>query len=132
MNPQQAGQNGPVIYVYGERAQLAWDNQSVVQTQGDSQQIAPGFEAIAQAVVSTLRQLPGKGLSVEDGRAAEDAAQLVLGEVVRENPDPGVVRRGVAMLKGLLSPVALGMTSGAAGGAEEWARTAIEQLGNPF
>lgn len=132
MNPQQPNHNGPVINVHGDRAQLAWGNQSVIQNQSDSEQIAPGFEAIAQAVVSTLQELAGAGLPADDKRAAEDAAQVVLAEVVKENPDRGVVRRGVAMLKGLLSPVALGMTAGAAGGAEEWARTAIEQLGNPF
>lgn len=123
---------GPVINVHGDRAQLAWGNESVVQNQADSDQIAPGFEAIAQAVVSTLRELAGAGVDADDEQAGEVAAQEVLAEVVKEDPDRGVVRRGVAVLKGLLSPVALGMTTGAADGAEEWARTAIEQLGNPF
>lgn len=123
---------GPVINVHGDRAQLAWGNESVIQNQAVSEQIAPGFEAIAQAVVSTLRELAGAGLAAEDEQAAEGVAQEVLAEVVKEDPDRGVVRRGVAMLKGLLSPVALRMTAGAADGAEEWARTAIEQLGNPF
>jgi hypothetical protein len=124
---------GPVINVHGDRAQLAWGNESVVQNQVQSeQQIAPGFEAIAQAVVSTLRELAGAGLEADDQQAAEVAAQEVLAEVVKDDPDRGVVKRGVMMLKGLLSPVALGMSTGAADGAQEWARTAVEQLGHPF
>lgn len=123
---------GPVINVNGDRAQLAWGNESVVQNQAATEQIASGFEGIAQAVVSTLQELAGAGLEADDQQAAESAAQEVLAEVVKDDPDRSVVRRGVAVLKGLLSPVALGMRTGAADGAEGWARTAIEQLGNSF
>lgn len=123
----------PVITVHGDRAQLAWGNGSVVQNQANIEQVAPGFEGIAQAVASTMRDLAAAGLlDAADLEVAQGAAQEVLAEVVKDEPDRGVVRRAVAMLKGVLSPVATGITTGAADGAQEWARTAIEQLGNSF
>jgi hypothetical protein len=123
---------GPVINVNGDRAQLAWGNESVVQNQGANEEIAPGFEGITQAVVSILHELGGAGLSTEDQEMAEQTAHEVLAEVVKEPPDRSVMRRCVNVLKGLLSPIALGAAAGAGQGAEEWARTAIEQLGTPF
>lgn len=50
--------NGPVIHGNADGAQLAWGNSTVHQTQHHAEQIAPGFEAIAQAVVRTLEGLP--------------------------------------------------------------------------
>src|SRR3984885_15666470 len=75
----------PVINVFGDRAQLAWGNQTVSQSQADSP-IAPGFEAIAQAVASVLNQLPAAGLTAENLQDAEDAATEVLAEVTKAQP----------------------------------------------
>ena len=124
--------NGPVIYGSADGAQLAWNNQTVDQTQNQTQQVAPGFEALAQAVVSTLHQLDLLGLAEEDEVAAQDAAREVLTEITRAAPDQGRIRRGLSMLKGVLAPVAIGLSTGAGEGAQEWAKTAIEQLGTPF
>ena len=123
---------GPVINVHGDRAQLAWGNRDVVQSQARSEEIAPGYEAIAQAVVSTLRELASAGLPADDRQEAEAIGAEALAEVVKDEPNRGVIRRSVAALKGFLSPIALGMATGAGDGAEEWARTAIEQLQSPF
>jgi hypothetical protein len=124
--------NGPVIYGSADGAQLAWNNQTVDQTQVRTEQVAPGFELLAQAVVSTLLQLSVAGLEEEDQQAAEDAANEVLAQVTRPDPDRGKVKRALSALKGALAPVALGLRSGAGDGAREWAKTAIEQLGTPF
>lgn len=119
-----------VSYPHGGGAQLAWNNQSAVQNQVQApQEMAPGFEAIAQAVASTLDQLASAGLDPQDQADAEAAANEVLAEVVRETPDPGLIRRGITTLKGLLSSVAIATQTGAAEGAQEWAKTAIQQLG---
>lgn len=123
---------GPVVNVHGGRAQLAWGNETVIQNQSEGDEIASGFEGIAQAVASTLQGLPGAGLDEDDLQAAEGVARDVLAEVVHDAPDRTLVQRGVAMVKGLLSPLALGMRAGASDGSKEWARTAIEQLGTPF
>lgn len=47
--------NGPVVNIHGDRAQIAWGNRDVYQGGAEQQEIAPGFEAITQALVSTLR-----------------------------------------------------------------------------
>lgn len=124
--------NGPVIHGSADGAQLAWNNQMVEQTQQQTQQVAPGFEPLAQAVVSTLQQLGIAGLGEDEQNAAEDAARDVLAQVTQPAPDRGKVTRAVSALKGALAPVAIGLSSGAGEGAREWAKTAIEQLGTPF
>lgn len=125
--------NGPVIHGNADGAQLAWGNHTVNQVQQvRTEQVAPGFEAIALAVVSTLEGLSAVELAEDDKRDAEAAANEVLAEVTKAEPDRGKLRRALATLKGFLAPVAAGLATGTAKGAEGWARTAIEQLGVPF
>lgn len=120
--------NGPVVNVQGDRAQIAWGNRDVYQRSKDQQEIAPGYEAITQALVSTLEHLTEVGLDHEDRTTAEDAANQVLSEVTKDHPDPGVIKRGVAVVKGILAPLALGAQAGISDSAREWAKTAVEQL----
>jgi hypothetical protein len=94
--------------------------------------ITPGFEPLAQAVVLTLEQLRAAGLPEEDVEDAEAAGEEVLAEVTKPDPDRGVIRRALKALKGCLTPIAMGLSAGTADGAQEWAKTAIEQLGTPF
>jgi hypothetical protein len=124
--------NGPVIYGSADGAQLAWNNQTVKQNQNHAEKVAPGFELLAQAVVSTLQQLAVAGLTEEDEQAAEEAANEVLAQVTQPEPDRATIRRGLSALKGALAPVAIGLVNGVGDGAREWASTAIEQLGTPF
>ncbi len=84
--------NGPVIIVNGDRAQIVWGNRDVSQSQDQHQEIAPGFEAIAQALVSTLEGLPEAGLDDDDRATAEEAANEVLSEVTNLQPNPGIVK----------------------------------------
>ncbi|MFE6483024.1 hypothetical protein ACFVGN_08835 [Streptomyces sp. NPDC057757] len=122
--------NGPVIYGDLNGAQLAWGNSTVNQTQNqERQQIAPGFEAIAQAVVDALRELPTMGVSEEDIEDAAVVGEEILNEVVQAEPSRGKVRRAVAALKGYFAPIATGaVTAGAVVGSEETARAVIERL----
>lgn len=120
--------NGPVIHGDVNGAQLAWGNTTVNQTQNRGEQIAPGFEALAQAVVDALRQLPTMGVGEEDIEDAAAAGEDVLNEVVQAEPDRGKIRRAVAALRGYLAPVATGAVDGAAAGSEEAARAIIERL----
>jgi hypothetical protein len=83
--------NGPVFHGDANGAQLAWGNQTVNQTQNQTQEIAPGFEAIATAVVRTLEQLPAVGLAAQDQQDAEDVAREVLTEVTQPQ-GLGIVR----------------------------------------
>lgn len=122
--------NGPVIHGDVNGAQLAWGNSTATQTQNhEQQQIAPGFEALAQAVVDALRELPTMGVSDEDIEDAAATGEEVLNELVQEQPDRGKVRRAVATLKGYFAPIATGAVAGVAAGSEEAAQAVIERLG---
>ena len=120
--------NGPVVNVHGDRPQIAWSNRDVYQGSKEQREIAPGFEAIAQALVSTLEHLAEVGLEDDDRTTAEDAANEVLSEVTKDQPDRGVIRRGIAIVKGILAPLALGARAGMSDSAREWAKTAVKQL----
>lgn len=125
--------NGPVIHGSADGAVLAWNNGTANQVRNHTEAtITPGYEAIAQAVASTLQGLKGVGLSDVDEKDAQAAGEEVLAEVVEQEPDRGKVRRALSALKGYLSPVATGLSQGAGEGAQEWTKTAIEQLGTPF
>jgi hypothetical protein len=122
--------NGPVIHGDANGAQLAWGNETV--TQVHHEQIAPGYEVLAQALVSTLQQLPAAGLSAPDQQDAEAAAREALHALTQANPDHGLIRRSVVALKGHLAQVAAGLIAGAHQGTQEWAKTAIQHLHLPF
>ncbi|HWE91870.1 MAG TPA: hypothetical protein VG317_20580 [Pseudonocardiaceae bacterium] len=124
--------NGPVIQGDANDARLAWGNRDVDQSQADTEQIASGFEPIAQAVAKTLEQLSMAGLPERDQEDAVEAAKEVLAEVTQPEPNQGKIRRALAAMKHLLAPVAAGAVAGAGAGAQEWARTAIEHLQLPF
>ena len=97
--------NGPVIHGDANGAQLAWGNETISQTaMNRTEQITPGFEAIAQAVVRTLEQLPAVGLPEEDQQDAEIAANEVLVEATQPQPDRGKMRRALTALKGRTTP----------------------------
>ncbi|MBQ1076388.1 hypothetical protein KBX06_24990 [Micromonospora sp. C31] len=123
---------GPVIHGNVDRTQLAWGNNTVSQARSHTEQVAPGFELIAKAVADTVEKLAAVGLSEDDLREARVAAADVFVEAAQTEPDRGKVRRAVNALKGFLAPVAMGVVAGSTAGAQEWARTAIEQLSVPF
>lgn len=120
--------NGPVVNVNGDHAQIAWGNQTVNQSQ--TSDIAPGFEGLAAALTSILASLPALALTAAEQADVEAEAHAVLGEVVKESPDPGAIRRSVTMIKGLLAPVASGIGEAVTGESAELAKTAIEALGS--
>jgi hypothetical protein len=121
--------NGPVIFGSADGAQLAWNNGAVRQSHnGESQQIAEGFEALANIVAEILRQLPATGLDEEDQALAVETGNELLAELIQPSPELGKVKRTAAMLRGVLAPLAIAAESGAAQAVTEWAKTAIEHL----
>ncbi|MFK4070215.1 hypothetical protein [Streptomyces sp. NPDC029674] len=93
--------------------------------------IAPGFEALAEAVADAVRYLSAAGIPDDVREDASDLATTIRAEVARDEPDPGILRRAVAALKGYLAPIAITtITAGAAVGGEETAHALIERLGN--
>jgi hypothetical protein len=121
--------NGPVFHGDASGAQLAWNSANVAQNQTRNEQIAPGFEEIARVVAGLLRQLGDFDLSDDDAQDVTDDGNIVLAEVVKPQPDPGVIRRAVKAIKGALAPIATGMISGTSSGATELAKQYIQSLG---
>lgn len=122
--------NGPVVTVIGDHAQLAWNNQDVTQTQTNTEQVAPGYEAVADLVTRLLASLPSLSLDPDDETEAQVTSETILREVVKAEPDRGIVRRGVTMLKGLLAPIASGISKAVTQESAEAAQQMIESLGN--
>ncbi|WP_336627540.1 MULTISPECIES: hypothetical protein [unclassified Microbacterium] len=122
--------HGPVVTVTGGNAQLAWNNAGdVSQTQKKVEQIAPGYEDLARALTDLLAELTSFGLG-DDEQEARSQAEAVLAEVVKTDPDQGVIRRGLTMIKGLLAPIAAGVTAAVTAESTEAARHTIEVLGS--
>jgi hypothetical protein len=113
-------------------AVLAWGNANVFHNQPQNQEIAPGYENLADAVVAVLKQLPVAGFDEQDREDVESVANEILAEVVEPEPEQRKIRKALATLKGFLLNLANGATIGAVEGAQEWAQTAITQLGTPF
>lgn len=118
---------GPVVQVTaGDHAQIAWGNRDVIQT--TRTEIARGFEDLARALTATLRLLPDLDLDDEDRQAAVETADELLAELVQEEPNRPLVRRGLAAVRGLLAPA---ITAGANSAATTAGRSLIEQLVMP-
>ena len=122
--------SGPVFHGDVQDTQFAWQNRDV--SQSASRAVTPGFEPLAEVLGQILAHLDRLGLSHDQVADAEVAATEALNEVARPTPDPGVIRRALAMVKGILAPVAMGIAAGSNEGAQEWTKTAIEQLGTAF
>jgi hypothetical protein len=118
--------HGPYIAGDANGANMAWENTGgVTQNHSTGDQIAPGFEPLAEAVAEILKQLPAYGLSPDDQQDAEDAANEVLAEVTQPEPEPRRVRRAVAALRGFLAPIVV--TAGRAE-VQELAQHGIDKL----
>lgn len=126
--------HGPVVTVTGDNAQIAWDSETVEQSQKHVTQIVPGYEQLAQLLTDMLANLSNFTLGEDDETDARESAQTVLREVVKEQPDQGIVRRGVNMLKGVFAPIATGAAAGVSAESANAAQTLIEMLGTslPF
>ena len=121
--------HGPVVTVTGDGAQLAWDNQEVTQGQANFQQVATGYEELADLVTRLLASVETFELDPEDQAELVEAGDEILHEAVKDQPDRRVVRRGITMLKGLLAPVASGVSKGVADETATMARDLITSLG---
>jgi hypothetical protein len=120
--------NGPYIQGDAPGAQMAWMNRDVIQNRNDGQQIAPGFELLAQAIADLIAQLPTLGLQPQDQADVQEVAEEVMGEVAQSEPNRGRLRRAVAALRGFLMPIATGAIAGVSDQAREETEKLIEHL----
>ncbi|GAA2530671.1 hypothetical protein [Winogradskya humida] len=117
---------GVVFHASAEGAQVATNNSGQInqqQTHGD--QLAPWFEPLAQTVALVMQGLALVKLTDDDRRDAEEAAA----EVTTDHPNSSKIRRAVNVLKGVLAPIGAGLATATNAEVQEWARTAIDQLG---
>lgn len=121
--------HGPVVTVNGDHAQVAWGNRDVQQDSDASEQVAPGYEQLAQLLTDMLASLSRLGLGEPDAADLRETAEDVLREVTHEEPNPGTVRRGVTFIKGLLAPVAAGLGKAVTQETTDAAREVIDALG---
>lgn len=117
--------NAPVVNVHGDHAQVAWDNQSVTQN-SVSDSVAPGYDDLAQAVTKALELLSRTpSLDPDDQVFARESAEQVPEQLVTTEPNPSIIRRGLAALRGVL----LSASESAAGSAaSEAIKTLITAL----
>lgn len=120
--------NAPIVTANGDRAQLAWDADHVTQTQERTEEVAQGYEQLAQIVSTLLNELPNLPLDEDDRADARDNADVILGEVVKPEPEKSVVKRATTFLKGLLAPIAAGVVTGTTAEMAEVTRHLIEGL----
>ncbi|MFJ4175268.1 hypothetical protein [Microbacterium sp. NPDC089696] len=121
--------HGPVVTVTGDGAQLAWDNHDVAQGQARFQQVATGYEELADLVTRLLAGVGTFKLDPADQAELVAAGEEILHEAVKDDPDRGLVRRGITMLKGVLAPIASGVAKAVSDETAEMARDLISSLG---
>lgn len=124
--------NGPVFQGDVDGAQLAWNNQTVNQTHNQVQQVAHGYEDLAKAMAELFPLVAAMNLPADAQEDVDAASNEILAEIVRDEPQPGPIRRSLTILRNWFTPIA---TAGAAGvgsavsdGAQEAARHAIELI----
>ncbi|MGA5537350.1 hypothetical protein [Mycolicibacterium nivoides] len=122
--------NGPIVTVTGDHAQLAWNNREVAQAQLSAEQVAPGYEVLADLVTRLLASTARFGLDSGDEVEVRVNSDAILREVVKSEPDEGVIKRGVTMLKGLLAPIASGIGKAVTQESTDVAKQMIESLVN--
>lgn len=101
----------------------------MTQGQTNVQQVATGYEEVADLVTRLLAGVATFKLDPQDQDELVEASESILHETVKDQPDRGVVRRGVTMLKGLLAPVASGISKAVTEETAEMARDLITSLG---
>jgi hypothetical protein len=121
--------NGPVILGNADGAQLAWNSQSVSQSQNEQpRQVDERYTELAEVTAAILRNLHALGLDDGDQGAAAEAGQEILTQATGSSPDASKIKRAVIMLRGCLAPTAIAALTGADQAVAEWARAAIEHL----
>lgn len=120
---------GPTVTVNGNHSQIAWGDGGISQAQGNISQITEGYEDVADVVAGILSKLDSLPLNANENEDARSSAEELLAEVVKPEPDKGIIRRGATMLKGVLAPVAAGVNQAATSESADYARKAIEAIG---
>lgn len=90
--------------------------------------VAADYQNIEKVIRDLLDQLPRLSLDEPDEEDLRSDAQTVLGEIVSSEPDKRIIRRALNGLRGLLSPLALGVSQAATAESAEIARQAFDHI----
>lgn len=126
--------HGPVVTVNGDGTQLAWNSASVHQSRERVEQVAAGYEDLAQIITDLLANVDRLSLTEAEVEDLRSNADVVLQQVTTEDPDQGTIRRAVTMIKGLLVPVGVGVGDAVTDQSAEMASEVIDAIGRalPF
>jgi hypothetical protein len=94
----------------------------------NSYTVAAGYENVDQIVRNLLDQLPLLPLNESDQDDLRDDAQVVLGEILADEPDRKAIRRALNGLRGLLSPLLTGINQAVTAESAEIARHTIDHI----
>jgi hypothetical protein len=126
--------HGPVVTVNGDGTQLAWSSGSVQQSHEAIEQVAPGYEDLAQIITDLLANVTRLPLSDADLGELRSNADAVLQQVTTDKPDRSIVGRAVTMIRGLLVSAAEGIGDSVSDESAEMASEVIDAIGRamPF
>ena len=84
---------------------------------------------MAKLLDNLLQALPAIGLPDDETKKIVEEAEVVLEEVTAEEPNKTLLAKGIDRIKGLLSPVALGLNDAVQEESKAVAIDFIQQLG---
>lgn len=117
-SPGTVSGGGHMIIINGSHVNVAVDGSSITQQMA----VSPGYEEITNAVGKALALIEETaGVDPDDVEAARDSATLVVQEAAKPEPDEKVMKRGLAVVRGVL-------TSAANSGAGALASELVGQL----
>ena len=119
--------NGPVVHGDGSSIQFASKISGDVN-QNQEEQVADGFEQLAEVIGKLIANLPHLGLTGDEAEELSEAANTVLQETTSEAPDHSLISRGVNQIKGLLTAVALGFKEALTDTSKETSLELIKEL----
>lgn len=122
-SPSSVTYNGPVVQIHGDHAAVAFDQGTVNQS---SQQVDDRYVELTKAVGALLERL--EQFPQEDRDVVKEAADSVLLEVVKANPEQSVLRRAVYQLRGFLGMVSAGAAGAAGKDIAQWAGSLAERM----
>lgn len=122
---QTTNYHGPVIHINGGYSQLAWENNGSVDQIDTPATVTDGYTNVARAVTEALEFLNTRDIDIDDREIAVQSSRVILAEVANDKPNRSVIKRELASLRGVLTPI---RTAATVSGIETGAQQLIEQL----
>lgn len=120
--------HGPVVNGDGTKVQFASNVGGDVH-QSQPEIVSEGYEQIAQVLNRVLRSTEQLVLNDSERKQAAEEAQAALSEIVKDTPNPTLVKKALTVLKGIFSPIALGIQGAATEVTRLEATDLIRELG---